>query len=180
MKTSLLRRFPESQSILQVYAVIAVMFCGWTITVFLRKLPSWLLTLNMGEIFTVFSYAMVVNLVESLIVLLLLLAVCVLLPSRVLRDHFAVRGTIVSAGLIGATMMALLLLKKFGIAGSGRLWMGLLAVALLTALLLVFSSRIRFIHSAVLWISDRLVVFLFILIPLFAILSVYVIFRNII
>ncbi len=179
MKTRLLKRLPESQAILQVYAVIAVMFSGWTIYLFLHKLPSWLLTLNAGEIFTVFSYAMVTNLIESLIVLLLLLAVCAVLPSRLLRDHFAVRGTILSAGLIGTLMVTLLLLNKFGIGGSDKLWIGSLAVLLLTVFLLVSSSKIRFIHSAVFWLSDRLTVFLFILIPLFALLFIYVIFRNI-
>ncbi len=180
MKTKLLNRFPQPQAILQVYAVIAVMFCGWTIYLFLHKLPSWLLTLNTGEIFTVFSYSMVINLIESLIVLLLLLALCVLLPSQLLRNHFAVRGTILSLGLIGSLMVTLLLLNKFGIESSSRLWIGMLIVILLTALLLAFSSKIRFMYSAILWLSDRLMVFLYILIPLFAILFIYVIVRNLI
>lgn len=173
------KRLPHWQSILQVYAVIAVMFSGWTITVFLKKLPSWLLTLNTGEIFTVFSYAMVINLIESLLTIILLLAICVLLPPPVFRDHFAARGTIVSLGFVGSLIVVLLLLKQFGIGSTDRLWMGFLAVILLTTFLLVFSLKIRFIHSAALWISDRLLVFLFVLIPLFAILAMYVIFRNI-
>jgi hypothetical protein len=88
----MLRRFPKSKDILQVYAVIAVMLSGWTITAFLRKLPSWLLTLNVGEILTVFSYSMVTNLVESLMVLLPLLLLCILLPPRFLRDDFPDHG----------------------------------------------------------------------------------------
>ncbi len=180
MKTRLLKRLPESQAVLQVYAVIAVMFSGWTIYSFLHKLPSWLLTLNAGEIFTVFSYAMVINLIESLIILLLLLVVCIVLPARLLRDHFAIRGTILSLGSIGSLMVVLLLLNKFGIGGSDRFWMGFLAVILLTTFLLAFSSKIPFLQSAILWLSDRLTVFLFILIPLFVILFAYVIFRNII
>ena len=176
----MLKRLPKSQDILQVYAVIAVMFSGWTITAFLRKLPSWLLTLNMGEIFTVFSYAMVANLVESLIVLLLLLSLCVLFPLRILRDDFAVRGTILSVGFIGSLMTFLGLLRQFGIEISIRSLIGPLAVVFLTAFLLIFSAKIRFLHSAVLWISDRLIVFLYILIPLFITLSVYIVFRNIV
>lgn len=174
----MLKRLPESQAILQVYAVIAVMFSGWTIFVFLRKLPSWLLTLNTGEIFTVFSYAMVVNLIESLITIALLLAVCVVLPSHLLRDHFAVRGTILSAGFVGSLIVVLLLLNRFGISSPDRLWMGFLAIVLLTIFLLIFSLKVRFIYSAALWISDRLTVFLYLLIPLFAILFIYVIIRN--
>ncbi len=176
----MLQRLPKSQAILQVYAVIAVTISGWTIIVFLRKLPSWLLTLNVGEIFTVFSYAMVTNLVESLIVILLLLTICFLLPSRVLRDHFVVRGTILSAGFIGSLIAILELLKEFGIGSSFKILFGPLAVILLTTLLLVFSSKIRFVHAFILWISDRLIVFLFILLPLYVILFTYVIVRNII
>ncbi len=179
MKARIVGRLPESQAILQVYAVIAVMFSGWTIYLFLHKLPSWLLTLNAGEIFTVFSYAMVTNLIESLIVLLLLAAICAALPPRLLRDHFAVRGTILSMGIVGSLIVVLLLLNKFGIGSPGRFLMGFLAVVLLTAFLLVFSLKIRFIHSAVFWLSDRLTVFLFVLIPLFTILFIYVIVRNI-
>ncbi len=180
MRTHILKRLPESQSVLQVYAVIAVMLSGWTITAFLRKLPSWLLTLNMGEIFTVFSYSMVTNLLESLLVLLLILLSCFLLPSRILRDDFAVRGTLLAIGLIGALMAQMRIFMKFGIGNGTGLLVWPLAVLLLTALLLVFSARLGFLHSAVLWISDRLVVFLFILVPLFVFLFVYVIFRNIV
>jgi hypothetical protein len=176
----MLKRFPKSHDILQVYAVIAVMFSGWTITAFFRKLPSWLLTLNMGEIFTVFSYAMVTNLVESLVVLLILLTICVLFPHGILRDDFAVRGTILAIGLIGSLIMFLGLHKQFGMENGGRLWNGLFGTLLLMVVILGLSIKSRFVQSAALWISDRLIVFLFILIPLFVLLLVYVIIRNMI
>ena len=173
------QRFPDRQSILQVYAVIAVMISGWTIVAFLRKLPSWLLTLNVREILTVFSYAMAANLVESLIVLLLILALCVLLPPRLLRDDFVIRGTLLVIGVVGSLIVVLELLRQYGIGGSSKLLFGPLVVMLLTVFLLVFSSKIRFVQSTVLWISDRLIVFLYILLPLYVLLFAYVIFRNI-
>jgi hypothetical protein len=179
----MLRRLPNSQAVLQVYAVIAVMISGWTITAFLWKLSAWLLILNMEEIFAIFSYAMVINLVESLIVLLLLLLVCALLPPHTLRDHFAVRGAILSMGLIASLMVFVKLDMQFGVESGARLLIGPLVILLITAFLLGFSSRfrfVRFIHSAVLWLSDRLIVFLYILVPLFVVLFAYVIFRNII
>jgi hypothetical protein len=176
----MLKRLPKSQAILQVYAVIAVMFSGWTITAFLRKLPSWLLTLNMGEIFTVFSYAMFTNLIESLMVLGLLLLSCILLPSRFLRDEFVVRGTILAMGLIGSLMVFLRLHREFGIESGGQLWLGLFGTLLLMTVILGLSLKSRFVHSTALWISDRLIVFLYVLIPLFVILFVYVILRNIV
>ncbi len=177
------KRLPEFQSVLQVYAVIAVMFAGWTIIAFLRKLPSWLLTLNIGEIFNLFSYSMFVNLIESLIILLLLLLACILLPPRILRDDFRARGSILVLGFLGSLIVYLWVFMQFGMDNVPRLLIPPLIVLLLAAFVLAFSSKLRvagFMRSAALWISDRLVVFLFLLIPLFIVLSAYVIFRNII
>ena len=178
----MLNRLPKSQAILQVYAVIAVMLSAWTITSFLWKLSAWLLVLNLGEILTVFSYAMVTNLIESLIVLFSLLLICILLPARLFRDEFAARGVILSAGLIGSMMLYMKLYIIFGLGSAIHLLIYPIILWLITTFLLVFSSRLRFVRaveSVLLWISDRLVVFLYILIPLYAIVLVYVLFRNI-
>lgn len=137
-----------------------------------------MLILNVGEIFTLFSYAMVVNLMESLIVLLLLLTACVLLPSPVLRDEFVVRGTILAAGFVGSLMAFVKFDMQFGIESGVKLLIGPFVVILLTALLMGSSLKARLVSSSILWISDRFTVFLFILLPLFVILLTYVIFRN--
>jgi hypothetical protein len=176
------KRFPKRQAILPVYAVIAVMFSAWTLTAFLWKLSAWLLILNIGEIFTIFSYAMVANLLESLLVLLLLLAICAVLPASILRDDFVVRGTILATGLIGSLMAFVKLHMEFGMESGNKLWIGPLVVWLLTAILLSFPSKFRFVqilHSAIRWTSDRMLVFLYILVPLFVILFAYVFFRTI-
>jgi len=179
----MLHRLPDCQAILQVYAVIAVMLSAWTIRAFVWKLSAWLLILNIGEIFTVFSYSMVENLVESLIVLLLLLVICALLPASVLRDDFVVRGTILSLGLIGSLMAFVKFDMEFGFSSGLKLLRGPLAVLLLMIILLVLPTKLRlarFLHSAIRWISDRMLVFLYILVPLFIVVLIYVIFRNIV
>lgn len=175
----MVKRLPEFHAILQVYAVIAVLLSAWTIIAFLWKLSAWLLILNLGEIFTIFSYAMLIDLMESLIVLFVLLVVSALLPPRILRDQFVVRGTILAVGFIGSLMAFVRLHMQFGIESGAGLLFGPLAVILLTALLLGFSSKIRFVASVTAWISDRMTVFLLILVPLFLLLSAYVILRNI-
>ena len=174
----MLRRLPSSPAILQVYAVIAVMFSGWTVTAFLWKLSAWLLILNLGEIITVFSYSMVANLIEGLFVLLVLLILCVLLPASLLRDDFVVRGTILAAGLIGALMAFVRLHMQFGIESGWKLLIGPLVVLLLMTFLLIFYPKLRLVHSAILWISDRMTVFLYILMPLYGLLFAYVVFRS--
>jgi hypothetical protein len=177
---SMLKRLPKPQAIVQVYAVIAFMLAAWTIVAFLWKLSAWLLFLNIGEIFTIFSYSMLTNLLESLLVLLLLLVVSVLLPPRFLRDDFVVRGTILSIGLIGSFMAYLGLYIHFGIENAVLLLAGPLIVLCLMVFLLGFSSKFHGLRSATNWLSDHLVVFLFILLPLFVIFSAYVIIRNIV
>jgi hypothetical protein len=167
-------RLPKFQDVLQVYAVIAVMFAGWTIIAFLWKLSAWLLLLNLGEIFTLFSYAMAANFVESLIVLVLLLTACILLPAQTLRDDFVVRGTILSIGLVGSLMAFVGFERQFGFETGIRLLIAPVVVLMLTVVVL----KTGILRSTVVWLSDRMTVFLFILLPLFAILSVYVIFRN--
>jgi hypothetical protein len=172
------RRLPESRSILQVYAVIAVLFAAWTIPAFLWKLSAWLLILSLGEVFTLFSYAMAANFLESLVVLIVLLMAAALLPARSLRDDFAVRGTILSIGLIGASMAFVESHMQFGLAAGWTLLVAPAVLLLATAALLAFSSSTHWLRATALWLSDRVLVFLFLLLPLFSILSVYVIVRN--
>lgn len=173
------KRLPEFQSILQVYAVIAVLFAGWTITAFLWKLSAWLLLLNLGEIFIILSYAIAANFLESLIILLLLLIACMLLPASVLRDEFVVRGTILSIGWIGSLMVFVGSQMQFGIERGLLLLIAPLSVLLLMVFLLQRISKFQRIRSMAIWFSDRVVVFLLILVPLFAVASFYVIFRNV-
>jgi hypothetical protein len=173
------QRLPKPQAILQVYAVIAFLLSAWTIAAFLWKLSTWLLFLNIGEIFTIFAYAMTTNLLESLLVLILLLAISALLPSQFLRDDFVVRGTILAVGLLGSLMAYLRLYMEFEMENKALLLAGPLIVLAIMFFLLGFSSKFHWLRAATAWISDHLIVFLYILVPLFVALSAYVIFRNI-
>ena len=173
------RRLPDPQSILQVYAVLAVMFTGWTITAFLWKLSAWLLLLNLGELIALFSYALAANFLESVVILSMLLGLCALLPARFLRDDFIVRGTILSIGLLVALMTFVGSQMRFGIDSGLLLLIAPLTVLLLMSFFLHRSSKYPRLRSLAVWVSEHVVVFLFILIPLFAVASVYVIYRNI-
>jgi hypothetical protein len=178
--TVILRRFPNRLAIFPVYAVIAVPIFGWTITSWLWKLPSWLNFLTPGEITTIFFYAILTAFVESIVICILILLLCFALPSEMFREHFVVRGTWLALGL------------ALSILGNG-LWRGMTrftyaevsltiwsTVSLIMIAVLTFvSTRVRFMTRTADWISDRLIIFLYILIPL-SILSVLVVLgRNI-
>jgi hypothetical protein len=174
----MLNRLPKPQAIVQVYAVIAFMLSAWTITAFVWKLSTWMLFLNLGEIFTIFSYAMLTNLLEGLLVLLIFLVIGALLPPRFLRDDFIVRGTILSVGLIGALMAYMGVYMKLGLENKVQILAGPLVVLALMIWLLTFSAKFHWLRAAAAWLSDHLTIFLFILLPLYLILSGYVIIRN--
>ncbi len=173
------KRLPTLQSILQVYAVIAVLLAGWTITAFLWKLSAWLLLLNLGEVLTIFSYAMTANLLESLLLISILLVLSLLLPAPVLRDRFALRGSLLAIGLIGALMAFVGIHMQSGLQNRTLLLVAPLVVIAVTTFLLWSSARVvHLVHAGILWISDRLIVFLFVLIPLFLFFSAYAVIRN--
>ena len=177
--TGILRRFPNISAILPVYAVIAVPIFGWTITSWLWKLPSWLNFLRPGEITAIFFYAILTAFVESMLVCSFLLLLCLILPSRMFRDQFIVRGTWLAIGL------------ALSILGNG-VWRGMTRftyaevsltlwsiVSLIIIVLLTFiSTKVRFMTRVAYWISDRLIIFLYILIPLSILSILVVVVRN--
>ena len=173
------KRLPDFPSVVQVYALVAAAFAGWTITAFLWKLSAWLLLLNLGEILTILSYAFAVNFLESLIVLSVLLAVGALLPAPFFRDDFVVRGAILALGLVGSLVSFVGSEVWFGFENGKLLFIPPLAILLLTGFLLMHSTKYRRLRSAMLWLADRFVVFLFILLPLFVLGLVYVLLRNV-
>lgn len=177
--TRILRKFPGISAILPVYAVIAVPVFGWTITAWLWKLPSWLNFLTPGEITAVFFYAILTAFVESTLICIFLLLLCFILPSQMFRDQFIVRGTWLALGL------------ALSILGNG-VWRGMTrftytevplviwsSASLIVILMLTFlSTKVRFMTLVADWISDRLIIFLYLLIPLSILSILVVLVRN--
>src|SRR6266540_3066119 len=175
----ILRRFPNISAILPVYAVIAVPVFGWTINSWLWKLPSWLNFLTPGEIMGIFFYAMLTAFVESLFLCSFFLLLSFLLPPQMFRDQFIVRGTWLALGL------------AISILGNG-VWRGMtrftyaeisltvwsMISLVVIALLAFISTKVHFMVRAAEWISDRLIIFLYVLIPLSIISTLVVIVRN--
>lgn len=162
----MLKRFPSLADILPVLAIISFLFYGWSILVFLWKLPGWLFFLSLGELAVLFAFELAVNLLESLAILALILLVTALLPQRLLKDHFPARGGAIALAVVG--MMILLLhlavTKRIGLASSWPMWT--LIIGLLSASLAWVASRFGMAGRFLAGLGDRLTIFLFILLPL--------------
>ena len=177
--TGIRPRLPERSAVLPVYSVVAVPIFGWTITSWLWKLPSWMNFLTAAELAGIFSYAMLTALAESLLILGLLLLLSLLLPVRSFRDQFVVRGTwlAISLALCVLGNGAWRGMTRFTYAEAPLALWSLVSVLLIIALTWI-SSKVRFMSQAAVWISDRLTVFLFILIPISILSVLVVIARN--
>jgi hypothetical protein len=162
----MLKRFPSLADILPVLAIISFLFYGWSILVFLWKLPGWLFFLSLGEIAVLFAFELAVNLIESLAVLALILLVTALLPPRFLKEHFPARGGAIALAVVGLMILLLHLAvtKKIGLVSSWPMWT--LVIALLSASLAWVASRFGMAGRFFAGLGDRLTVFLFILLPL--------------
>lgn len=175
------KRLPRFQEIVPVYAVVTSLIYGWTVVAFLWKLPSWLHYLTLGEILVIYSYSIFTNFFESLAFISALVLLCVLLPPRILLEKFVVRGALIAfsvlSGLIG--WLSFYANAESTMIGPFPGWLVILMAELIVLVVLCFlAERVRQVRSAVAWVSDQLVVFLYILLPVSLLALLVVVARN--
>jgi len=151
---------------------------AWSILRLFWQLPSWLYYLTIGEIVTVFAYALVTNLFESLLILAGLNLFACLLPKRWFRDSFVSRGLLLVSLGIGYLMYFASLFGKEGDYPEGLLVWSPLAFGLFLGFSLVL-DRVPFIRNLAEAIADRLTVFLYLTVPLSVISLLLVLVRNV-
>ncbi len=172
------KRLPAFRNILPVYAIISFMVYGWTILIYFRYLHYWLVFLNLGEISAIFCYSMLADLAESLIIMSFLLGICLILPSRFLRDVFVIRGTL----FVICTLLSVLVFINYfsDLNAYASMVLPWFAATLVGAVFLaVFVTKIHFVARAIAWLSDSMIIFLYILMPVTALSLLVVLVRNI-
>lgn len=170
-------RLPKFQDIVSVYAVIATMLFAWTALLFFWYLPSWLHFMPVGEVTAVFAYVMAASFLEGLCFLLFLLVLCFVLPPELLRDDFPARGTAITLPVVGMIMIYFRItnenITKMIFSPIG------LAVALVIAALFYVSTGNRKIQKMFIALSERLTVFLYIILPVHALSLLTILARNV-
>lgn len=172
-----IKKIPKIQHVIPVYAVIVTVTYGWSLIHFFWNLSSWLYFSSVGEIFVIFAYMMVVNLVESLFLLFFIIAIHYIIPSIWLSDQFIVKGVL--SILIGLGFLiyrnhyfpakALYELTSFQ-------WISILSVEVVIFIAPFYKTP--FLCNAIEKLADRFIVFLYIAIPVSVISIVIVLFRN--
>jgi hypothetical protein len=173
------RRFPGWQAVTSVYAIIVLFVYGWTIYWILWELPSWIFYLTVSEILLVFSYSMVVNLLESLAFIFGVLILSILLPGAWFRDRFSSAGSLLSM-LFGVTLIhfsgQIQAADNFSYAPliqMGIFFIGAICIAILL-------SRFQPVAAFLDLLSDRAKIFLYISLPVSIVSLIVVIFRNLV
>lgn len=174
----LLIRLPKKENIVQVYAVIVVLFYSWTIITSFKDLSTnWLLYFNIADMVSLFAYSLIGAFLESLVSIFALLLIGFILPFRRFNENFVLYGSILSFALAGSLIHLYSQTLTFGILDKVGIWA---AVFLGTVIALMSLGKIfpvigRIVQS----IAERLVVFLYIYLPLTAISILIVLVRNI-
>ena len=170
---------PEKRNIVTVLAVAMFLVYTWTLFTSFWKLPSWLFFLQVGEILSIYAYAFVVNFVESILLLLLVLAPAVLLPRPLWTDTFISKALTLILILLGSATLHISLYRTpdtrpIFVHGQLLWWV----VTLLLALLLTWmAGRVNWIRTGLENIADRFVVFIYIYLPLTALAFIVVVAR---
>ncbi len=172
-------RLPQSRQIVAVYGVIVAVVYGYSMLNLFWHLPSWLYFLSTGEILTQLAYQLATNLMESLALLLLPIALGFILPQKWFNDSFVASGALLMSFFMG---FLIYLASQFTHVESYPIsTLKLLPpAALLMIILSLGLSRIRLLSRLIEIIADRAIVFLYVSIP-FSLISLAVItVRNLI
>jgi hypothetical protein len=173
----IIKRVPPFKNILPVYAVTATMLYGWTIRWLLWGTTSWLHYLTIGEIATIFSYSFSVVFLESLVVILAPISLAMLLPPSWFRNVFVARG---STLVILSLSYVMFFASRLGKETQYDAWMLTWApLALIIILLIVYLiGKVQVFVQLLEFVSDRLVVLLYPLLPLSGLSIFIVLWRN--
>ena len=173
---SLRKKIPPLHEILALYATIVFLIYGWASITFFWKVPSWLYFLSLGEIAAILSYTFASSLLECTIILLIFLFASLVLPTKWLYNKFAVRGSLIVYSLtfwvVLFTLDSLIQLPTtsdvitFGV--------GVLVTSVLAVLL---AERFSFVHGLITTVSNRLIIFLYLWLPLGLLGILVIIFR---
>jgi len=174
-------RLPDRRSIIGVYATTAFLVYGWTLLASFWKVPSWMFFLKVSEILSVYAYSFAIDFAESILLLLAMLLVGLILPKRWWNDQFTSQGAVWISVLLGSIMLRLYTNR------SPELWEDFVYnqwtwwgyTVLLGIVLSILFSRVILLRRGLEKLADRLVVFLYIYMPLTIISIIVVMVRNI-
>lgn len=172
-------KFPNVKQVTQVFAVASIMIYGWTTYRFIEKLPGWLYYLEIQEILSNYSYALVFDFLEALLFIGFILIVNLFLPENLFKWLFVARGTFFA--IFGFSYL-IYLARAIGESKASQFpedlvkWAPLVLITILSSTL--FLPRVVMIRRIMEDFAERAVIFLYVLLPLTGVGLLLFLFNN--
>ena len=171
-------RFPSPKQLASVYSKAVVFVYAFSMIRSFWRAPSLLNSLTAGKIGVMFSYMIVTNLIESLILVAIPITFSLILPRKWFFEQFIAKGVLLLSLLLGYFLYVSQFInteQDFPYS-----YFRILPIVFLVILALVFIlSYIQPLTKFLEWLADKLEVFLILSIPVSAIALVVVLVRNI-
>ncbi|MGD2148904.1 MAG: hypothetical protein PVH41_19585 [Anaerolineae bacterium] len=160
------RRCPTKQESISLFAACAFPVHSWAVLWFLHRLPSWILFLKPWDLVGIFAYVQAFALFESAVLFLIVVALSLVLPGMA-PDH-----SLVSRGCVIVLVHAFWILVLHGVGGDIPSWGRFRVLFLLGLYLVSFGSSLALVYRSshvaeyLEMLAERLVVMLYVYVPL--------------
>jgi hypothetical protein len=174
---TILNKIPRWEKIVPVYAVIVMMIYTWSLFQYFWRLQSWLNFSTLGQVSVIYAYTAVVNFIESALIMLMLVVLSVILPSKWFYDQFVVRGS--SLVLFGLGALMIFVQNIFEDVNTPSVVLPkLLVAAIIIIALVILVDRISLLKKIMDELANRMTTFLYIWMPITALSLITVLARN--
>ena len=171
-------RFPSLKQVAPVYSVIVVAIYGFSIIRFFWRVPSLINYSTVGQVGVIFSYMVVVNLIESLMIMCAPIALSMMLPGKWFFEQFVAKGVLLVSMVLGYFgYISCHINTEEDFPYSLVKWAPLVFFLILVLVFLL--ARIKFLTKVLEWVAEQLEVFLTLSLPISMIALVVVLVRNI-
>lgn len=162
-------RRPKREQIIPVFAWVSFLSFTWTLYHLAYNLPSWTLNYSFIGILSIFSYSMMFDLLEALLVTLALVLVSTILPPGWMSRRFPAQGFVIIMAVFG------LILLGYKARQQPQIEVLLIVAAVILNILVI---RVEKINTCLENLAGRFAAFLYIYIPLSVIGTIVVLVRN--
>jgi hypothetical protein len=180
---SLKSRLPSRSEALSVYSIFVFFVFSWTLYRTSWYVPSWLEYLSIWSVLIIVAYVLAFALFESACLLALVVFFSLFFPLKLFKEKYVLQGSCLALLLsIGAVLVQ----RKINLVYRLELWqlvayplVGLFASVLLVVLLAFLFNRFPLLSRLVNAGIERMVIFVYLYVPLGVLALLVVLARNI-
>lgn len=181
---SLKSRLPSAPEALSVFSIFVFFVFSWTLYRAFWYVPSWLEYLSVWSILVIVAYVLAFALFESAFLLALVVFFSLFFPLKVFKEKYALQGSSLALLL---SVGAFLLQRKINLVYRLELWqllayplVALFASVVLVVLLAFLFNRFSLLGRLVNAVVERMLIFVYLYVPLGVLGLLVVLVRNII